>query len=50
MSSAYNSAFKEEKKEFYQNMDHPLTDYYIFSDFTDYSLKFNKYETKINHY
>ena len=31
-------------------MTSPLTDYYIFSDFTDYSLKMNTAEMKINHY
>jgi hypothetical protein len=29
----------EESKEMHQAMTHPLSDYYISSDFSDYSLK-----------
>lgn len=42
ISSRKNSAYIEEKKDLYQKMDHPITDYFIFSDFSHYSLREDK--------
>ena len=39
ISSRKNSAYIEEKKELYQAMTNPLTDYYISADFSHYSLR-----------
>lgn len=50
ISSRRNSAFMEEKKECYQKMNLPLSDYYIYSDFSDYSLLKSKTSAKINFY
>jgi hypothetical protein len=50
ISSRKNSAYIEEKKELYQPMINPITDYYISTDFSHYSLGEEKTEVKINHF
>ena len=50
ISSRKNSAYMEEKKELYQKMTNPITDYYISADFSHYSLREDKTEVKINHF
>jgi hypothetical protein len=40
----------EEKKEPYQKMSNPLSDYYVYCDFTDYSLIKDPNSSKINFY
>jgi len=48
ISSKRNSAFVEDKKEQCQPMTHPLSDYFINCDFTDYSLTKQSSSNKIN--
>jgi DUF2075 family protein len=48
ISSKRNSAFMEEMKEQTQPMTNPLSDYFVYCDFTDYSLSKNTAKSKAN--